>query len=381
MANYNYGALMHLFVCVGAMFECPRNSMAKASHLACLSVLQPAATPRRSLGWLAVLLSVGFPASANAHVKWFTATNVHDAPHPLFQVLTPAFLVILSIAVILVFLGFLLDGWIAQHWPKWLSSGISNAETEQLLVRAATGASFICASDMGVMILTPELRSDTLWIHGVQFLGAMFLLWRPTCVLSGLGILLLYSDAIDHYGIFHLTDYVFFPCLAVYLIALPLNLTLLNRLREPMLVAGLAFSLAWTAIEKFLYPQWTYAVVAKFPAVGMGVATPLVTMIAGFVEFTLAFYIVTGRGLLRLGGIGYALIFVAAMPVFGRLDVFGHLTIVAVFAIVILRGTTPMQMGLHLKRRGIVADSAWIVSLYLLSLVAFFAMYYGMQRT
>ena len=104
-------------------------------------------------------------------------------------------------------------------------------------------------------------------------------------------------------------------------------------------------------------------------------------VIAGFVEFTLAFYLVTGRGLLRLGGLGYASIFVAAMPAFGKLDVFGHLIILAILGIVVLRGTTRMQNGLHLTGRSLMADSAWIVLLYLLSLSAFFAMYYGMQRT
>ena len=50
---------------------------------------------------------------------------------------------------------------------------------------------------------------------------------------------------------------------------------------------------------------------------------PWVVVIAGFVEFTLAFYLVTGRGLLRVGGVGYMLIFLGAMSPFGKLDIFG----------------------------------------------------------
>ncbi|MBW4025560.1 MAG: hypothetical protein HIU92_21000, partial [Proteobacteria bacterium] len=277
--------------------------------------------------------------------------------------------------------GFMLDGWIARRWPTRLTSGVAHAVIEERLVRVAAGAYFVCISDTGGVILTPELTSSALWIRVVQFAIAFFLVWRPTCILSGLGVAVLYADAIGRYGVFHLTDYVFFPCLAIYLASLSLRSSHLQRLREPLLVGGLAFSLAWTAIEKFLYPQWTAAVVAKYPSIGFGLPTPFVTTVAGFVEFTLAFYLVTGRGLLRLGGLGYALIFIAAMPAFGRLDVFGHLVIVSVLSIVVLRGATPMQDGPHLAGRGVVADSASIALLYLLSLALFFLMYYAMQRT
>lgn len=160
-----------------------------------------------------------------------------------------------------------------------------------------------------------------------------------------------------------------------------------------MLVAGLAFSLTWTAIEKFLYPQWTDAVVTTHPSIGLGLPLGFLLVLAGFIEFTLAFYLVTGRGLLRLGGLGYALIFAAAMPPFGRLDVFGHLTIIAVLCIVILHGSTPMQHRMHLSRgsrdregprhlaRAGIADAGWIMLLYLGTLIVFFAAYYMLQRS
>ncbi len=91
-----------------------------------------------------------------------------------------------------------------------------------------------------------------------------------------------------------MTDYVFMPCLAAYIVSLSLpaaRLARLARLREPLLVSGLAFSLAWTAIEKFLYSQWTDAVVATHPSLEIGLPLGVVVVIAGFVEFTLAFYL------------------------------------------------------------------------------------------
>ncbi|NPD69561.1 hypothetical protein HN018_27785 (plasmid) [Lichenicola cladoniae] len=327
------------------------------------------------------MIALLLPQRALAHVKWFTLTDVHTAPVPFAIVMSPTFLSVFGLFLLLLLLGFLLDGWIALRWPAWLSSGLSSAPTEQRLVRAAAGAYFICASAAGRMILTPELTTHASWIATTQFLIAFFLVWRRTCILSGFGVLVLYLDAMRRYGVFHLIDYLFLLCLAIYLASLSLQSIRLVLFREPLLTGGLAFSLAWTAIEKFLYPQWTIAVIATHPSIAMGLPATLVTVIAGFVEFTLAFYLVTGRGLLRLGGAAYAVIFIAAMPAFGGLDVFGHLVILATLAIVVLRGMTPMQQRLHLPGQGILVDTGWIGLLYLITLSLFFAAYYAMQRT
>ncbi len=328
------------------------------------------------------LFATGLSGAAQAHVKWCTVTNVHDMPLAPRGVLSTIFLSVLAGFTLMVLLGFSLDGWIVRRWPRRLSSGgASRGAIRDRLIRAAAGAYFIYASSTGTMILTPELTTHATWVPVVQFLIALFLIWRPTCLLSGLGILVLYVDAARQYGLFHLTDYVFLLCLAVYLMLVSLPASRLTHMREPLLVASLAFSLAWTAIEKFLYPQWTDAVIAMHPSIGLGLSDNIVVVIAGFVEFTLAFYLVTGRGLLRLGGAGYALIFIAAMPPFGKIDVFGHLVVIATLGIVVLGGTTPMQQRMHLAGRAVAVDAAWITMLYLLSLMLFFAAYYAMQRT
>ncbi len=345
----------------------------------------PSPPPRASrscrTGRSTVALILLLPTPCFAHVKWCTETNVHDAPARLGTVLSPTFFIVLTGFTVLVFLGFLLDGNVARRFPRLIASGITYARQEERLVRAAAGAYFLCTAYDGRTILTPELTTQDPRLAVLQFAIAFALLWRPTCVLAGAGILALYIVAIRQYGIFHLTDYVFVPCLALYFASLSIRSRRLRILREPVLVAGLAFSLAWTAIEKFLYPQWTAAVVAMHPSIALALPIPLVTVIAGFVEFTLAFYLVTGRGLLRLGGAGFALIFLAAMPEFGRIDVYGHLIILGILAIVALRGATSMQDALRLTRFGLVANSAWMVTLYTVSLIVFFAAYYAMQRT
>ena len=318
---------------------------------------------------------------ASAHVKWFTQTNGHARPVQPAQLLTPTFGVVLSVAALLVFFGFLLDGWVARRWPKLLKVGQNTEVFEQCLIRAASGAYFIFLSSVGGIVLTPDLRSPAVWPSLIQFSIAACLIWRPTCILAAAGILLLYGHAIAAFGLFHLVDYIFMPALAVYLASLSLPWHALAKVRERLLSGGLAFSLAWTAIEKFLYPQWTDAVVNTHPAIAMGFPLPQVVVIAAFVEFTLAFYLVAGRGLLRVGGVGYIFIFLGAMSPFGKLDVFGHLIIVAILLITVLRGTTAMQDSFYRNARGPVFNAAWVTVLYLIALPTFFLAYYGLQQT
>ena len=60
-------------------------------------------------------------------------------------------------------------------------------------------------------LLTPELEVARSWIGPLQFAIAAAVSTRPTCILAGLGILALYADGIGKFGLFHMTDYVFFP--------------------------------------------------------------------------------------------------------------------------------------------------------------------------
>jgi hypothetical protein len=373
----------------------PEALVGKGFSISCIRLLHPAAGPagnrsatenrmtlarpryRGVFSTLAVLL----PSPAAAHVKWFTSTDVRDATLALPVVLSPVFLGVLGVFTALVLAGFVLDGLVARAVPAWIGSGTRFARTEERLVRGAAGGYFIYVAAYGTVLLTPELRDHAPWIAIVQFLIAVSLLWRPTCAIAAVGIVILYAASVAQYGVFHLTDYLFLLTLAFYLASLTFAGWRGAGWREPILVGGLAFSLAWTAIEKFLYPQWTIAVIALHPSIGMGLPPALVTVIAGFVEFTLAFYLVTGRGLLRLGGFGYLLIFAAAMPVFGRLDVFGHLVIIATLLIVMLRGVTPMQQAMHRRGAGVLAGAGWITVLYLLTLSGFFAAYYALQQT
>lgn len=328
------------------------------------------------------------PVQASAHVKWFcSAADVTQSPAALNRVLTPLFAFVCCGFLLLVFAGFLVDGAVAQRWPRLASSGRLHAEAEEKLLRLATGAYFLLLWDKGAVvlwergdaILTPELMAGFAWMGALQFAIALSAAWRCTCILAAAGIGVLYGYGITQFGIFHMTDYVFFPGIAAYLALTSIGTPRALRLRVPLLSGGLAFGLMWTAVEKFVYPEWTLFVVAEHPDLAFGFPWSFVTVVAGFVEFTLAFYVMTGRGLVRFGAAAYAAIFLVAIPEFGHLDAVGHIPIVAILAVVCLRGASPLPRLLGLVQQTGIVQAAAVTAFYLASLAGFFAMYYGLR--
>lgn len=348
--------------------------------------------PARRVVWAAAvaagLAPALVPARALAHVKWFcSVADVTQPPAALGRVLTPLFGLVGGCFLLMVFMGFLLDGSVARRWPRMASSGTLHAGTEERLVRLATGGYFLLLWDKGAVvlwerggaILTPELLASVGWMGALQFIIAASVGWRRGCLFAAAGILILYGYGIMQFGVFHMTDYVFFPGIAAYLALTWAGTPGALRWRVPLLSGGLAFGLMWTAVEKFVYPLWTLDVVAQHPDLAFGFPWPFVVVVAGFVEFTLAFYLVTGRGLVRFGAAAYAAIFIAAIPEFGHLDAVGHIPIVGILAVVCLRGGSPLQRLLRLWERGTAANAALVSGLYVASLAGFFGLYYGLQ--
>jgi len=339
--------------------------------------------------WIAVVVAIGLtPVQASAHVKWFcSVADVTQPPVASGRVLTPLFVLVCCGFLLLVFVGFLVDGAVGQRWPRLASSGRLHAETEEKLVRLAVGAYFLLLWDKGAVvlwergdaILTPELMASLAWMGALQFAVALSAAWRRTCILAAAGIGVLYGYGITQFGVFHMTDYVFFPGIAAYLALTSVGTPHALRLRVPLLSGGLAFGLMWTAVEKFVYPEWTLSVVAEHPALAFGFPWGFVTVVAGFVEFTLAFYLMTGRGLVRFGAAAYAAVFLVAIPEFGHLDAVGHLPIIAILAVTCLRGASPLPRLLGLVEPVGIAHAAAIAAFYLTSLAGFFAMYYGLH--
>ena len=347
--------------------------------------------PPRSIACIATAGMILIPSAASAHVKWFCGpADLASPPVAFLHVLSPIFLLCFVGFLLLVFTGLVADGWLARLRPRMLSTGGRLAWAEEAIVRVGIGAYCLLLWDNAAIvpwghidevILTPELLGHDWVIDGLQGAVAVLVLSRRTCPLAALALMGLFGIGVGRYGVFHMTDYVFFVGYAAYLALTPWSAWPLWRWRLPLLGASLGFSLMWTAIEKFLYPQWTSTIMATHPNIAAGFPIPDVVVIAGFVEFSLAFYLVVGRGLLRLGAVALAAVFVSAMPEFGHLDVVGHIPIIAILLAVILRGTTPLQDALRLPARGPRFNAIAVCGLYLVTLFGMMAAYYGLQLT
>lgn len=326
---------------------------------------------------LAILGYLTLPGVASAHVKWFANYDEATRPKPFAEVASSTFLLLFAAFVTMVFFGFLLDDWVARRWPLIRSVGSSLVTAEEKWVRLGMGAFLLCIWAIGLNILTPELHTKMPWVFTIQFLSSFCLAWRPTCVVAAAGIVALYVAGITQYGFFHMLDYVFFLGLAFFLAGVTVRR--LVPIRQAVMTGSLAFSIMWTAIEKFVYPQWTEQILVKHSSMAMGMPFHVFTAVAAFVEFTLAFYLATGRGLLRLGALVLLLVFVTAMPAFGRLDVVGHLPLVAILGIPLVGGGSGLQRVWPLPGGGGWRNAGAVCVLYTVAMGLFFAAYYGVQ--
>ena len=338
------------------------------------SIRQATALFRRSLCAALVL-----PVAASAHVKWFCHYDVTKAPRPVQEVLSSIFFTTLAPFLLLLFLGFLADGWVAKRWPLIESAGSSFADTQEKFFRLWTGAFFLCTWNIGLNILTPELHTQAAWIFAVQFITAIGIAWRRTCLVSALGIVVIYVYGITQYGFFHMLDYVYFLGMAAFLGCSAIRTERLLRLRIPVMTGCLAFSLMWTAVEKLLYPDWSQQLMVKHGHMMMGLPFDRFIVIAAFVEFTLSFYLATGRGLLRLGALALLFVFISAMPEFGPKDVVGHFPLIAILVVPLIGGDSALQRFWRLPQRGVFANAAATCLLYLVTLATFIGLYYGVQ--
>jgi hypothetical protein len=340
-----------------------------------------AARPRRR-GILIALKSVAGCALATpalAHVKWFAPYDVTHPPLPLGAVFSRHFLLMAAGIAMLVFAGFLLDRLIARS-GRVIGGPQGWMEAEERLMRAGIGAFFMALFAMEGVILTPELRTEADWPGWLQFGIAASMLSARSCVLGAAGILILYGYAVGLYGVFHLADYPMFLGIAAYLALTAFRTDRVRAARMPILCASLCISLMWAAIEKWAYPQWTFPLLQARPYLTLGIPNDTFMIIAGCVEFALAFHILTGLGLMRLATAALGSLFVAAIFDFGKLDAIGHLPTITCLAALFLHGPTPLHHALHDARRNLLAEARRGATAFATAIGLFFAAYYGLHH-
>lgn len=139
-------------------------------------------------------------------------------------------------------------------------------------------------------------------------------------------------------------------------------------------------TLIWAAIEKFAYPQWTFALLAAKPGMLMGMQPMNYMILAGFVEFNITFVLLGAASMVgRLVAFGLQSVFVLAIFEFGMIDAIGHLMIIAILFVLFFRGPTDARNMLSLPGKSLWTEAYFMTGLYALALLAMFLGYYGLH--
>jgi hypothetical protein len=249
-----------------------------------------------------------------------------------------------------------------DHPSQWLRD---NTET---FFRAGVGAFFLCLWVLGTVIITPELKTNVDAIPWLQAAIALGMLWRRTLILSALGICFLYVFAIANYGPFHMADYPIFLGAAAYLGLTGLGLRVFGM--RPIDVArwGASITLMWASIEKWAYPEWTFPLLERRPHLTMGMDSEFYMMLAGVMEFVLAFALLWTPFVRRLSALILATMFISAVFEFGKIDAIGHMLII-VMLLIFVADDEPTT-----ERAPILAPM-----LYGVALIVTFLAYYGLH--
>lgn len=288
--------------------------------------------------WLGclVLSSIAMATAASAHVKWFVTCNSADEPLAPQEAFTPTFWLFAALFVTVLFAGCVIEettlgAAVSRLLDRWTEP--LHRRTDGLL-RAVVAVSFALLWADGNVILTPELKGNSLWISAIQVLIPIYLIARATLPAAAAGIVVLYGYGAASYGLFHMLDYTMFLGLAAYFALSVSSNARLRSFRFACLRWTVALSLMWPSMEKFLYPAWIAPILLEHPELTLGFDVGTVITGAGVVEFGLSFALFWTPMVRRFAAACLAALLFSATFDFGKMDGTGHLMLIALLVLV-----------------------------------------------
>ncbi|WP_431285029.1 hypothetical protein ACQW02_09510 [Humitalea sp. 24SJ18S-53] len=298
---------------------------------------------------------------ASAHIKWFSSYDLNNIPNPpTIFANNPAWIwgMVVSTFIIVVCVGIDRFGISQSSIARRFSfTQISELNTDHLL-RLSTGIWLVFVSQLpDPVFLTPETYSGNSATQNLQLILAAFCLSRHVCWVAGLGVAFLWFLACEKFGIFHILDYPIFLGISVYLISISIsdwrnvNFQWIFHHRVFILTISLALTLAWGAIEKWSYPQWTYPLLEARPYLTFGFSSISFMALAGWVEWVAAFTLIFGGVWTRkMSAIALLAIMLAAVLDFGFVDLIGHFPIIICLLIATFHRSANMLDHAKLRR-------------------------------
>jgi hypothetical protein len=335
---------------------------------------------------LVLLLILAGSDPALAHVKWFAAYDLTRSPMPVGDVFTRFFVLFFLFSVAAIYAFYWVDRYVYRK--RILEDVLVRYTIPEpiafLIMRCAAAGFFGAVSVYGftgdAFYLTPELKTDHVWVPWLQGAMALCALHPYTVPLMGLGMLVLYAAAVGQYGIFHLLDYLILIGVTYYFLASTIDRPGWKKSRYIVLYAATGLTLLWASIEKWGYPDWTFPLLERDPSLLMGLDARTYMILAGFVEFNLTFVLLSSASLLsRALALGLMSVFVLAIAKFGMIDAIGHLLIIAILAVLVLHGPTEGRNFLVLNSKSLWTEAYFMTGLYVLAFVLIFTAFYGLH--
>lgn len=335
------------------------------------------------------ILLVVFTSVANAHVKWFSPYDTSAAPLGIEPVITiPYFGLVFFLSVVFIFFMVFVDTK-TQSINRYINI-VRYKQLKQLpedfVYRVFTLTLivfFACVWTVGDVVLTPELKHSSHWVSAIQVMIIAALMIRKTAKYAGFGIFALWVYGVSKYGLFHLADYMIFLGIAFFMI--------IGDQKSQYKVSAISFfvlylliswTLQWASVEKWVYPGWSYPLLESKPYLTMGFNKEIFMVMAGFVEFTLAFLllVLTGTGFV-VTALALAGVFILAIVDFGKIDAIGHLAIIVALLVMVIKGPCKLNFMFASLADKPFLRAQKVTVCYVVSLAFFVTIYYGTQFT
>jgi len=278
-----------------------------------------------------------------AHVKWFTDPSRHPTDYSLLLTLPviAAFLIALAAAGV---------AYLIQHRarePEVFRSLERYAGLGPLALGVCVGFSLMAASLVGLLFV-PSLRVER-DAEGTLLLAAEFVVGAALALGAGtraatVGLALLGAIAMVPFSLESILEQVHLLGAAVYLFVVGRGAVAVDRLfgqrrsieleEAPVLALNvlriaMGFGIAFGALtEKLLDPALSGQLLSERPELnilrGVGVGDPQFIWLAGLTELVIGVVIMSGQLTRPVMAIG-ALLFTVTLPLFGWLELLGHL--------------------------------------------------------
>lgn len=275
---------------------------------------------------------------AFAHVKWFSEFDFVQRPLTLSEIITPTFIALLLLSVVVIGGMVVLDRQIRKvGWYGRLNDWFIEQKEHSVPVMRFAMAALLLISWSANAVLAPELESTTTWLVWSQFVLGVLLLFPRTVKIAGVGLILLYFASMFEFGFFHMLDYLHYIGIGFYLAVADVKDEWLHGLGLPALYATVGFSLIWLGFEKLVYPGWSFYLLEQNPQLALGLPFDFFLTSAAFVEIALGYLLLIGLLERPLAAI-ITLVFFTTTLVFGKIEVIGHTPLHAALVVFLFNG-------------------------------------------